>query len=110
MASDWLSAKEIYMTVQILSTLISSLDILFSRICGGSLVAVAVVLNLPSVPRRTATDAHLSELRLVPVLSSDIARWRPLRASPGLQVLLAVHEVHVLQTEHAGFVEEEPDE
>jgi len=46
---------------------------------------------------------------LVALLAGKVARRRPLAGIPGLDVLQAIHDVDVLQTECPGFVEEEPD-
>lgn len=58
----------------------------------------------------TAGDAHFSEMRVVSLLAGDIAWRHPLGAGPGLHTLVAVHDVHILETESAGLVVEEPDD
>lgn len=42
--------------------------------------------------------------------SGHIAGRHPLGACPSLQLFLSIHEIHILQTECAGLVQEEPDE
>ena len=61
------------------------------------------------IARRRA-DAHVAEDSLVALLAGNVARRHPLAGGPGLEVVLAVHEVDVLERQAAGLVEEEPDE
>lgn len=72
-------------------------------------IAVIGALLLTKTAAGSA-DALVAEGGLVTLLTGDVARRNPLARGPGLEAIVTVHEVDILQRQAARLVEEEPHE